>query len=447
MKKSTLDSFINRNSLIPLIALESSPLRPAGFSYSCSKNQIEWLELDPVDFYFNPSNNILPYTYYRGFILLELADIDTELAQLKDRINSVENKLNAAVAQRDFANFLSLIDARLAPDLFMEVFDFIPDTDKYPLFTQLFTSNQLCQEVFTADFIKNASKYKGVTAQLPRSDEAGFVQVFMSQPAHQQPPHGWEIWNTDINQAIINALQFNPVGDIYQGLVHIDYIQNYLHDKLVNQVTVEAFTVEKIKQLDLIELHQFMPVLQTNGIIARYFFYVGQIKNTWFHNPQGIHALSHTKRVLLLVLILAYLENCSEQDTQLLCQAAIYHDIGRKTDGYDTKHGFTSYRKVIDKGLADTVPPEYLETLRFIIENHAVADRSAWKRLDKYQLEDMDRCLQLYNIFKDADGLDRVRINDLNSAYLRTASAQKLLLAAHQLYRSEEFEQMISQLQ
>jgi len=37
-------------------------------------------------------------------------------------------------------------------------------------------------------------------------------------------------------------------------------------------------------------------------------------------------------------------------------------------------------------------------------------------------------------IFKDADGLDRVRLGDLNPDYLRTASAPRLLLVAHQIY-------------
>jgi hypothetical protein len=102
----------------------------------------------------------------------------------------------------------------------------------------------------------------------------------------------------------------------------------------------------------------------------------------------------------------------------------------------------SSYRKLLDKGWLNTEAFEQMEMLKFIIENHALPDQGALKRLDKYRLEDIDRCLQLYSVFKDADGLDRVRINDLNPAYLRTPSAMKLLLAAHQLYQSKEIEQL-----
>ncbi len=40
-----------------------------------------------------------------------------------------------------------------------------------------------------------------------------------------------------------------------------------------------------------------------------------------------------------------------------------------------------------------------------------------------------------------ADGLDRVRINDLNPAYLRTNSARNLVAAAWELYRVSDGEE------
>ena len=39
---------------------------------------------------------------------------------------------------------------------------------------------------------------------------------------------------------------------------------------------------------------------------------------------------------------------------------------------------------------------------------------------------------------KDADGLDRVRINDLNPSFLRTETARLLVAQAWDLYRATE---------
>lgn len=441
MEKNNIDRLVARNSLIPLVDLETSPVRPEGFSYHQAKRNIESAELEAADFYFNPHNTAYPFCYYRSFILLDLPGIPAELGEVREQINSIENDLNAAVAQRDFARFLTHINRKLAPDIFMEIFDFIPDTDKYPLYENLLNSNELARQVFTEEFKKRAYQYQGARANLPLADEAGYIQIFVTQAIDQYPVRVLT-WHTDINIAIRNALQFDPPGDIYQGKVLLAYVRSYVNDKLKNQVVIEPFKVEEIKKLDLIKISEFIPPMQAAGITQQYSRYVRQIKTEWFHNPRGIHALSHTKRVLLMVLMLAYLEDCSEKDTQLLCQAAIYHDIGRKTDGYDTKHGFASYQKMLTKDLLKP-SQERAETLRFIVENHAIADISALNQLNKYHLGSSDETIQLYNIFKDADGLDRVRINDLNPKYLRTNSAPRLLMVAHQLYQAQEFEKIV----
>jgi hypothetical protein len=57
--------------------------------------------------------------YYKGTVFLEFAI--NSLSDLKQRIITIENHLNKAVADRDFARFLKIVDPRLAPDLFMEV--------------------------------------------------------------------------------------------------------------------------------------------------------------------------------------------------------------------------------------------------------------------------------------------------------------------------------------
>jgi hypothetical protein len=122
--------------------------------------------------------------------------------------------------------------------------------------------------------------------------------------------------------------------------------------------------------------------------------------------------------------------------------AAIYHDIGRLTDGYDPDHGMASYDKVLEEKLTVADNPQDAEMLRFIVQNHAIPDQSAYKKLGRYDIDDVDRTWRLYDAFKDADGLDRVRINDLNPEYLRTPSAHRLLMLAHQLYNMQEYENL-----
>lgn len=430
-------NFTERNSLIPLRKLEASPLKPDGFVLAPLASQInaEGLSLD--DFYFNPKDRKLPYCYYRAMVVLDFSFIDDKIAEIKALITRINHDINESVAKRDFDRFLSLVDARLVPDLFMEVFNFIPDQDKYRLFERVWRYNGNSHEVFTEEFIKKTAKYKGVTSTKPVADEAGYVHVYRSQDSREFSAGEASFWTTDVNMAILDALSFVPIPPVCRGRIHLNHVISYDSDRSKKIVIVEPHKVEQVEVMDLINLLEFDAELRMSGIIQKYDYYAKQIDTGWFHNPQGIHALSHTKRVLLLSLIISYLEKYSEEDTDVLCLASIYHDIGRTNDGYDPDHGLASYNKLVSKNLLVSTHYRDQEILKFLVQNHAIPDQSAYKKLNRYNLIDVDRTLRLYDAFKDADGLDRVRISDLNPEYLRTASARRLLLAAHQLYRQQ----------
>ncbi|MGI5920660.1 MAG: HD domain-containing protein [Syntrophomonadaceae bacterium] len=434
MKDKFFDDVIARYSLIPLSKLKSSRLEPDRFSLTLLQKQINAAGLSIDDFYFNPANKDLPFCYYRGTVLLDFNLVDYTIDEITALIRRSQKNINESVAKRDFDRFLSLVDSRLAPDLFMEVFNFIPDQDKYRLFERVWRYNQESHGVFTEEFIKKAVKYKGVTSALPVADEGGFVQIYQSQNSPELLPEHMTSWTTDVNIAILNALPVNPVPDIYRGMIHLNDIISYDNSSSKRELRVIPDQVKQLEVMDLINLLKFDKELRAAGIIQQYNFYSNHINNAWFHNPQGIHALGHTKRVLLLSLIISYLEKYDQKDRELLCLASIYHDIGRVNDGYDPDHGLASFEKLTTENLLTLTDNQEREILRFLVENHAIPDQSAYKRLPHYDLIDVDRTLRLFDAFKDADGLDRVRIKDLNPDYLRTSSSHRLLLAAHQLY-------------
>lgn len=431
-------NFIERNSLIPLTALAASPLKPAGADLESCLKQINEVGLNAGDFYYDPAGKGSPFYYYRGALLLGFDCLEDKIGSCQLLINRMEQEITESLTRRDFARFFDLIDERIAPDIFMEAFNFIPDHDKFRLFEQLWRFNPHAHDIFPEEFAQKAYQYRGVTSARPPADADGFVRIFYSQERGLSPEQaaGWTI---DVNRAILKAIAWEPVAAIFQGRVHLDHVIAYDHHRAVKEVQVQAGSAELITRLDFIDLRQYED-LKTAGLIGRYHNYAQQIDRGWFHNPEGIHAIGHTRRVLLLGILLAYLEQYDLADANLLSLAAVYHDIGRENDGYDPGHGTASYNRVMKEQLLTWIDYEDQEILRFIVENHAIPDRSAYQKLDRYHLGDAERTLRLYHAFKDADGLDRVRLGDLNPDYLRTASAQRLLVAAHQLYLEHTFD-------
>ena len=66
--------------------------------------------------------------------------------------------------------------------------------------------------------------------------------------------------------------------------------------------------------------------------------------------------------------------------------------------------------------------------------NHCLDDNMA-ETLDEYFIDNRERAVRLLKLFKDSDGLDRVRINDLNVKYLRYPVSRELVSFAEYLLR------------
>lgn len=142
-----------------------------------------------------------------------------------------------------------------------------------------------------------------------------------------------------------------------------------------------------------------------------------------FKNPNGIHGVNHAKRVLFLSLINASYHKLDERTAYSVGYAAIYHDIGRVNDCCDISHGYRSWEKIEKlKLLKDKVSFRELFLIREAIENHCRPDNNSSS--------------MIYKILKDCDGLDRVRLGDLNTNYLRLDMSHSLVDVAKYLYRN-----------
>ncbi|MGI8643353.1 MAG: HD domain-containing protein [Thermomicrobiales bacterium] len=146
---------------------------------------------------------------------------------------------------------------------------------------------------------------------------------------------------------------------------------------------------------------------------------------SWFaFQPHGIHGVPHVTRVLFWTAVLTrrvgQLEAVRWRE---LFWAAAVHDVARVDDGIDRGHGQRAAGWV-EQHLAIKKPEVASLDVRFIAELcrwHEVADQSIaqW-------------CLELM-ILKDADGLDRCRIWDLDPARLRLQASLSLVAPAERL--------------
>lgn len=134
-----------------------------------------------------------------------------------------------------------------------------------------------------------------------------------------------------------------------------------------------------------------------------------------------------------------------------MLSAAYYHDIGRKKGITRDNYGFHAKNsvKMIEKmDLTYLNGQKYSENdkkiLKAIVEAQESKDKNMLKICEKYKIDekDFEKTVQLMQIIKDADALDRVRLDlniptamktNLNPKLLRLNTSKQLLNASYQL--------------
>lgn len=159
----------------------------------------------------------------------------------------------------------------------------------------------------------------------------------------------------------------------------------------------------------------------------------------------------HNDRVAMHTMLIARHEGLLENDTDnkikdILLTAAYLHDIGRI--GISGLHAKRSARLIekLDLKFADgkLYSREDKDFVKFLAEGHEGKDKNFDKLVKKYKIPEdkKDLAQKMLFVIKDADAVDRVRIDtnlpfymktDLNPNYLRTDTSKRLLNAAYQL--------------
>lgn len=148
-------------------------------------------------------------------------------------------------------------------------------------------------------------------------------------------------------------------------------------------------------------------------------------RKSWFllQPPSDLHGAGHTARVMVWAAVLTQGTEWFEP----VVWAAACHDLRREDDGADPGHGFRAGAWVRE-ALADRLlrPPGELELIASACDWHVCPDRAArWNHPTLWLL-------------KDADGLDRVRLYDLDPRFLRHPETKRWVEPARALFRATE---------
>ena len=147
------------------------------------------------------------------------------------------------------------------------------------------------------------------------------------------------------------------------------------------------------------------------------------------------HTKEHCSRVLLYALFIASQMDLSDDETEVLCMASVFHDSRRQDDWYDVGHGQRAaeyYREYCRQSEIREI--RYDPRCYDIMYYHDRDDEIGIAAMETQG--SLENEVLLYWIFKDSDALDRFRLgpNGLDVAFLRTEAAKSLYPYAKHLW-------------
>lgn len=161
------------------------------------------------------------------------------------------------------------------------------------------------------------------------------------------------------------------------------------------------------------------------------------LEPAWFAHPSDIHGITHVRRVLIHAQALSAARDVDPDWFESLVLAVAWHDIGRTHDGREPEHGPNSVARIHTLGLGRGVHPHILARTLFAIRWHSVPDHQALDHaasLAPALRPEPGTLLRVLWLLKDADGLDRVRIDDLDPGQLRYEESLRFVDRAWELY-------------
>lgn len=405
----------------------------------------EWREfirksgLPLEDYYYLDWNRTCPIVYYSGLVYINPYLVLDDFAR---EVEQYSTQCREKLESGDFDILLTcLVDKRICIDILLEMEEEIPQNECYDIFLSVYTRMEYGFDHIDEDIISRFCGYRTGELAIPGLDQQKYVDLYRGLGSKSRWLDEAYSWTLNPAVAVYFAQRFSledEYGEVYRICVHKDKIKAFIPHRNEDEVLILPTEIEneleEAEEIEYITLEEINELLEDSGYHRLFKVYCEFIKEDNFEKPSDLHGIEHTKRVLYLIFCLMYLLDLEATDSTILIEAAIYHDIGRNNDGVDSEHGKKGFSLATKKGFTTTLSIQDKELLRFIIENHCIDDDEGVMRIHLYNLDDSERALRLLYIFKDADGLDRVRIHDLDANKLRYDESRRLLLVAWELF-------------
>lgn len=365
-------------------------------------------------FYFNPNTlAVCPFHIELFLIQEENKEKPTFGLNIEDVYHAIEKREQEVANNEYFGSILALTDT-----MRLEYFKLLIDKkgQNIPNLYHLFISNYnhsdygfstIDPEILQIICNSKTEQEKQLTQQKIK-DLPDTITVYRGGNSISTSYEKSYSWTLDINIANFFAVRRgNGPAYIAKGQIKKEDIIEYIDDRNEQEVLIDPNKVTILEVIDLKEIDFIKYILPI--VSPLYHKYKDLLETLTFAQQSTIHGKDHELRVLLLCLIESEMLKLPMSDRRILATAAIYHDTQRKNDWSEPEHGQNSKNYYHQ----NTKKPDPI--VEFLCEYHCLPDELGYQEIknNRKLSKNREQTTLLFKIFKDCDGLDRVRLGNI----------------------------------
>ncbi|MBY6842869.1 hypothetical protein [Clostridium botulinum] len=209
---------------------------------------INKLDLDINDFY-KVEGKLYKYCYLKGTVLVEIYDISEDYFinfRVKEQIRQRESIHQRCIKNKEYIRLFCLIDKPYRFLFYQQLFNDIPDEQKYEVFKDIYTSCEYGFNNLSREFLEEVFKYNKANKNWFDED---IITIYRGEGDLSTSCDEAYSWTIDIDVARWFAERFNSEGKVYKGYIKQDHILDYIEDRNEKEILVfpeDVFNVELI---------------------------------------------------------------------------------------------------------------------------------------------------------------------------------------------------------
>lgn len=433
---------IKEEELVPVL----SALDKINVDQQTIEAYCDHFDIDINHVYFTSVAN-QPFVYYKFPIFAQIITFHVSEESTPYDIDRQISYVQKAYNERKWENYLLATEGCCSMMIFLKLFPMLPAKNKYQFLKDFYVQQYHGHTMLTNDMWKEALENRPADYKIELPSEQDVYTIYRGVGSKSASMEDTLSWSIDGHTAFKFAYRDLSNSVIYEAKVKKEHIIDYIDDRNEQEVLVlpkHVFDVKEHKQQNVLNVLSDMNDVKAS--LEYSYFKNSFLKREYFLQDSPEHGYFHSMRVLFLCMVLAHLKKLNVQDRAILANAAMYHDIGRTNDDVDFKHGQVSVEQIEEQEITfytldcktplsgeeyelDFLPEEQCDITNRIIAYHSMPDEVGLSDSSMFGLSEENKMKykELFQLFKDADALDRVRFRDLDMTFLRKDVSKSLI--------------------